>query len=71
MPFPIRGMSKAEIKQCEKDFAKAAWRAKMAGFDGVQIHGSICHLIAMFCSPFYNHRTRRVRWLSREPCALL
>ena len=57
MPFPIRGMSKAEIKQCEKDFAKAAWRAKMAGFDGVQIHGSICHLIAMFCSPFYNHRT--------------
>lgn len=57
MPFPIRGMSKAEIKQCEKDFAKAAWRAKMAGFDGVEIHGSICHLIAMFCSPFYNHRT--------------
>lgn len=57
MPFPIRGMSKAEIKQCERDFAKAAWRAKMAGFDGVQIHGSINHLIAMFCSPFYNHRT--------------
>ena len=57
MPFPIRGMSKAEIKQCERDFAKAAWRAKMAGFDGVEIHGSICHLIAMFCSPFYNKRT--------------
>lgn len=57
MPFPIRGMSKAEIKQCERDFAKAAWRAKMAGFDGVEIHGSICHLIAMFCSPFYNRRT--------------
>lgn len=56
MPFPIRGMSKAEIKQCERDFAKAAWRAKMAGFDGVEIHGSINHLIAMFCSPFYNHR---------------
>ncbi len=57
MPFPIRGMSKAEIKQCEADFASAAWRAKMAGFDGIQIHGAINHLINMFCSPFYNHRT--------------
>lgn len=57
MPFPIRGMSKDEIKQVERDFAKAAWRARAAGFDGIEIHGSICHLIAMFCSPFYNHRT--------------
>lgn len=57
MPFPIRGMSKAEIKQCEEDFAMSAWRAKMAGFDGVEIHGAINHLINMFCSPFYNHRT--------------
>ena len=44
MPFPIRGMSKAEIKQCERDFAKAAWRAKMAGFDGVEIHLSLIHI---------------------------
>jgi 2,4-dienoyl-CoA reductase-like NADH-dependent reductase (Old Yellow Enzyme family)/thioredoxin reductase len=57
MPFSIRGISKAEIKQCEKDFASAAYRAKMAGFDGVEIHGAIGHLINMFCSPFYNHRT--------------
>lgn len=57
VPFPIRGMSKEEIWQVERDFAKCAWRAKMAGFDGVQIHGSICHLVAMFCSPYFNHRT--------------
>ena len=57
LPFPIRGMSKAEIKQCEQDFADAAWRAKMAGYDGVEIHGAINHLINMFCSPFYNKRT--------------
>ena len=57
MPFPIRGMSKAEIKQCEEDFASAAWRAQMAGYDGIEIHGAINHLINMFCSPFYNHRT--------------
>lgn len=57
MPFPIRGMSKQEIKQCEEDFAMSAWRGKMAGFDGIEIHGAINHLINMFCSPFYNHRT--------------
>ena len=48
MPFPIRGMSKAEIKQCEEDFASAAWRAQMAGYDGIEIHGAINHLINMF-----------------------
>lgn len=57
MPFPIRGMSKTEIHQVIQSFADAALRAKQAGFDGVQIHGSINHLIAMFCSPFYNRRT--------------
>lgn len=57
MPFPIRGASKEEIKQVEADFASAAWRAKMAGFDGIEIHGAINHLINMFCSPFYNKRT--------------
>ncbi len=56
-PFPIRGMSREEIWEVERAFGQCAYRAKMAGFDGVQIHGSICHLIAMFCSPFYNHRT--------------
>lgn len=57
MPFPITGMSKAQIKSTERSFALAAKKAKQAGFDGVEIHGSINHLIAMFCSPFYNHRT--------------
>ncbi len=57
VPFPIRGASKAEIKEIEECFAMAAWRAKMAGFDGIEIHGAINHLINMFCSPFYNHRT--------------
>ena len=57
MPFPIRGASKKEIKEIENDFAMAAWRAKMAGFDGIEIHGAINHLSNMFCSPFYNKRT--------------
>lgn len=57
IPFPIIGMTKEDIKQCIDDFAMAAWRAKMAGFDGVQIHGAIDHLLCMFCTPFYNRRT--------------
>ena len=57
MPFPITGMSKEEIKKTIHQFGASAKRAKQAGFDGVEIHGSINHLIAMFCSPFYNHRT--------------
>lgn len=56
-PFPIRGMSKEEIWQVERSFAQCAYRAKMAGFDGIELHGSISHLIAMFCSPYFNHRT--------------
>jgi 2,4-dienoyl-CoA reductase-like NADH-dependent reductase (Old Yellow Enzyme family)/thioredoxin reductase len=56
-PFPIRGATREEIAQIIEDFAKCAWRAKMAGFDGVQIHGAIGHLINMFCTPFYNRRT--------------
>lgn len=57
MPFPITGMSKAEIRKTVEQFGIGAKRAKQAGFDGVEIHGAINHLIAMFCSPFYNHRT--------------
>ncbi len=56
-PFPIRGLTLDEIHQIIDDFAQAAWRAKMAGFDGIEIHGAIGHLINMFCSPQYNHRT--------------
>ncbi|MCR5449336.1 MAG: NAD(P)/FAD-dependent oxidoreductase [Solobacterium sp.] len=56
-PFPIRGLTVKEIDQIIDDFAQAAWRAKMAGFDGIEIHGAIGHLINMFCSPQYNHRT--------------
>ena len=56
-PFPIRGLTIAEINRIIDDFAQAAWRAKMAGFDGIEIHGAIGHLINMFCSPQYNHRT--------------
>ena len=57
VPFPIRGITREEIAQVIEDFSDSAYRAKMAGCDGVQIHGAIGHLICMFCTPFYNRRT--------------
>lgn len=46
-----------EIHQLVEDFGKAAWRAKTAGFEVVEIHGAHGYLITNFLSPFTNQRT--------------
>ncbi len=50
-------MSEEDMKEVAKLFAKAALRAKKAGFDGVQIHGAHSCLLSQFLSPVYNRRT--------------
>lgn len=50
-------MSKERIAVCIEDFAKAAVRAKEAGFDGVEIHGCHSYLLSCFFSKLYNLRT--------------
>jgi 2,4-dienoyl-CoA reductase-like NADH-dependent reductase (Old Yellow Enzyme family)/thioredoxin reductase len=46
-----------EIEELIEAWAEAALRAKYAGFDFVQEHGSHGYLITQFCSPLTNRRT--------------
>lgn len=57
MPEQPRALSIAEIEEIEEQFAQAAWRAKEAGFDAIEIHGAHGYLVNQFVSPFSNKRT--------------
>ena len=48
-----------EISRIVTLFAQAAARAKMAGFDGVEVHAAHGYLLASFCSPCSNKRQDR------------
>lgn len=51
-----REMTLDDIKEAQNGFVAAAWRAKQAGFDGVEIIGSAGYLITQFLSPLKNRR---------------
>ena len=52
-----RELSTEEVDRYVEDFAAAAFRAKLAGFDAVQLHGGNGYLIQQFISPLTNKRT--------------
>lgn len=57
IPEQPRALTLAEIETLEDQFAAAAYRAKEAGFDAVEIHGAHGYLVNQFVSPFSNKRT--------------
>ncbi|NPV70197.1 MAG: FAD-dependent oxidoreductase [Firmicutes bacterium] len=52
-----REITGAEMDAIVERFAQAAYRAKRAGFDSVEIHGGHSYLLAQFMSPLTNTRT--------------
>jgi len=52
-----RELSTEEVEQLVEKFANAALRAKMAGIDMVEVHGTHGYLVCQFLSPLTNRRT--------------
>lgn len=50
-------MTKKEINDLSEAFAKAAFRVKQSGFDGVELHAAHGYLLSQFLCPHYNKRT--------------
>lgn len=53
----VRPMELEEIEELTEQFATAAYRAKQAGIDGVEIHAAHFYLLHQFLSPHFNKRT--------------
>lgn len=51
-----KALTKEEILIIQEAFTKAAKRAELAGFDGVEIHSAHSYLLNQFYSPITNHR---------------
>jgi 2,4-dienoyl-CoA reductase-like NADH-dependent reductase (Old Yellow Enzyme family) len=52
-----KAMTREEIERIIRDFTRAAWRAREAGFDGVELHSAHGYLLNQFYSPLVNRRT--------------
>lgn len=55
-PHNLRELSLPDMEGLAEAFGNAAFRAREAGFDGVQIHCAHGYLLSQFISPFFNRR---------------
>ncbi len=55
-PEQPRPLTQEEIQGLKVSVVNAALRAKMAGFDGVELHGAHGYLLCQFTSPYFNQR---------------
>lgn len=59
MDSPRQEMTVPDIEHIVTAFADAARRAKLSGFDGIQLHAAHGYLLNQFLSPAYNERQDR------------
>ena len=57
--FPTRAMTLGEIEHMVHAFGRAAWRAREAGMDGVELHAANGYLFTQFLSSGINDRQDR------------
>ncbi|MEW5902016.1 MAG: NADH:flavin oxidoreductase, partial [Acidobacteriota bacterium] len=51
-----KAMTHEQIRDTIRDFLRAGWRAKQAGFDGIELHVGHGYLLSSFISPYTNRR---------------
>jgi 2,4-dienoyl-CoA reductase-like NADH-dependent reductase (Old Yellow Enzyme family) len=54
---PRTELSVSDLEKLKSDYVAAARRARMAGFDGIQLHSAHGYLLSQFLSPWFNRRT--------------
>ncbi len=59
-------MTLDDIKKVKDDFVKSSLRAKLSGFDGVELHSAHAYLLNQFYSPLINKRTDEYNGYSLE-----
>jgi len=56
-PHPVpRAMTEADLVRVIAEYVQAAWNAREAGFDGVELHAANGYLLEQFLNPHVNRR---------------